>query len=471
MSNHRQSNDFIKTIAKAVQKNNYKPSHELFNYIWRILLLQNVSRDDLNKNLFDEGMFSRWCRKERTKTYTFVQPDWNYFCQFISADNKAMAATNHIKVYVPLDYEHIERGVNELFDFLEENNISHISKVGSKIKSDDVVIRLINKEDLYKLLDFIKNNKYLQEGLLKPNPFAYNEGNIALVCDGILSYNETLANYIMLYVKKLIETNCVKQASLKGFYRFVIEYYAQTFVEERNPERPYALKKFANDFSYVDNKEIDINDPFVITDYKYVTKLIIESQAKDYKLDNFVSHYETINKKKKIESSVKFENADNMLSKLIEILVEKCDSNYTTWNIIEYINTGDYTYLTTFGNSRNMVCNSTFRDDILYMLKMKNISVNDYVQSFYNKMFVLDDNVMNIIKEYLAYGDYKYGREDTREYLDGYVSTCNDAYITRDSDFRDRFTSLKVADKVRLFMKATGKRIDDVIEMCRPRKK
>ena len=102
---------------------------------------------------------------------------------------------------------------------------------------------------------------------------------------------------------------------------------------------------------------------------------------------------------------------------------------------------------------------------------MKDMNAHDYVRQFYNKMFTLDENVMALIKEYLAYGDYKYGREDTREYLEGYVSNNNPAYITRDNDFRERFKTIKLAEKVMMFMKTTGKNVDDVIEMCRPRRK
>lgn len=471
MSNHKQSDDFLKGIAKDIKDNNYDFNHGLFNYIYHKLIFQGVKGEDRKRNLSDEGVFAKWCRKGRPNTNTFVSPTWTYFCQFISSDNKALRADNHIKVYIPLDADHIERGVNEIFDFLDKNNISHLSKVGQKIRFDDVVVRLVHKEDLNKLLEFIKNNKYIQEGLIKPNSFAYNEDNIALACDGSLSYNAVLSNYIMLYMKKLASVNELDKASVKGFYQFLINYYATTFVDERNPERPYVLKKFANDFDHVFNEGIDINDKYVLDSYKYITKLMIESQAKDYKLDNFIGHYTDLINKKFKDSNVDFVAVDEMLARLIEIMVQKADANYTIWNIIKYIETGQANYITRFGDSRNMVCNSSFREDMLYMLKMKDMNAHDYVRQFYNKMFTLDENIMDLIKEYLAYGDYKYGREDTREYLEGYVSSNNPAYITRDNDFRERFKEIKLAEKVMMFIKTTGKNIDDVIEMCRPRRK
>ena len=118
-----------------------------------------------------------------------------------------------------------------------------------------------------------------------------------------------------------------------------------------------------------------------------------------------------------------------------------------------------------------MVCNSNFRDGMLYMLDMKKIGASDYVKQFYNRMFVLENDVVELLKEYLAYGDYKYGREDVREYLAGYIANNNDAYITRDNGFRERFKEMRLGDKVRLYMHTTGKDIDDIIELARPRKK
>ena len=471
MSDHRQSDRFIKGIAKDIKEKDIDIDHGLFNYIYHKLKFQSVSKEDRKHNLYEEEMFKRWCRNKREKTSAFVTPTWNYCCQFISNDNKALTKDNHIKVYIPLDYSHIEDGVNQIFDFLDKNNISHLSRVSETISNTDVIVHLLSEEDLKKLLTFVNKNRYLQEGLIRPNPFAYNEGNIALASDGNISYNQTVANYILLYMKRLMETNSLGEASLKGFYKFVINYYALTFVEERNPERPFVLKKFAKDFSYIDGEELDVDDESIVEDYKYVTKLIIESQAKDFKLDNFVKHYNMVVGKRSRNQEVDFEAVDNTLAKLIEIMIEKGDSNYNTWNIISYIETGDPRCLTSFGNSRNMVVNSSFRDDILYMLKMKKMKANDYVTQFYNKMFVLDEEVKELLKEYLAYGDYKYGREDTREYLDGYVSTLNDAYITNDSGFRSRFRELNMSNKIRLYMKATGRNIDYVIDICRPRRK
>jgi uncharacterized protein (UPF0297 family) len=149
----------------------------------------------------------------------------------------------------------------------------------------------------------------------------------------------------------------------------------------------------------------------------------------------------------------------------------KNDANYTTWNIAGYIETGDPTYITRFNNSRNSVCNTTFRDEIRKILRKKNMSAQDYVTTFYNRMFTLEDALLDLLREFIAYGDYKYGREDTKEYLSGYITSGNPAYITRDSGLRNRFKEMNVAERVRLYMRATGETIDQVIERAIPRRK
>ena len=470
MSKYNDAESLLKDIAKQIKDNNYEFNHSLHTYIYHKLIFQNVKPEDRRSELDTEGVFRNWCREGRPNTNTFVSPVWTYFCQFISKDAGALGKGNHIKVYVPLDRAHVEKGVSQIFDFLDKNNISHLSKAGKKIRFDNVVIRLNNEKDLNKLLEFVNNNKYIQEGLIKPNAFAYTENNIALACDGSLSYNATVANYILLYMKKLKEHNALDQASIKGFYKFVINCFATTFVAKRDPSRPYIMKQFAKDFSYVDGEPLDTDDPSVINDYYFVTKLIIESSAKDYKRENFIAHFNEMNRGLETHRKVDFDKVNEILTSLIETVILKADSNYTIWNIEKYIELGDPRYLTRYNDCRNSVCNTTFRDDMLYMLDVKNMTAHDYVRSFYNRMYTLDEEIIELLREYLAYGDYKYGREDAKEYLTGYITSGNDAYITRDSNFRERFRKAQVGSRVRMYMKASGETIDSIVDRLKPKR-
>ena len=471
MTNFRQSEKLLKDIAKQVEIDDHSFNHEFHNYIYHMLKNQNVPKKEQKVDLSQEGIFKNWCREQRDRTKVFISPSNPYMCQFVSRDTKALGKSEHFKAILPFDSEHMEKGVNDVIKFLDSNRIPHHTKVGSHINSYNVVVSLISEDELLKLLLFVKDNDYLQEGLLKPNSFIYSENKVGLVCDGGISYINVLATYILLYMRKLKETNCLENVSLKGLYHFIIEYYARTFVQERDPSRPNILKKFQEDFYPMDKKVIDINDPTVLDDFSFTTKLIIESQAKDFQMDSFVKHLGILRNKKLNDRSINFDNVDKTLTELIEIMIRKGDSNYNMWNIEKYIETGEAIYLTNFEECRRRISNSTFREDLLYMLEQKHIDIHDYIMAFYDRMFMLDDKVVDLVKEYIAYGAYKYGKEDTRAYLEGYITTETDAYITRNSDFRDRFKKNNVSSQIRLFMKATGKNIDDVIDLCTPRLK
>ena len=471
MTNFKQSEKLLKDVAKQVALDDHSFSHELHTYIYHMLKNQNVPKDELKFDLSNEGIFKSWSNRKSERTKAFISPSNPYMCQFVSRDTKALGKSEHYKVIIPLDHSHIERGVNEIIDFLDNNRIPHFTKVGRRIDSFGVIVSLVSENDLLKLLAFTKDSNYLQEGLLKPNSFAYNVDNVALTCDGSISYINVLATYILLYMKKLKETNCLDNVSVQGFYKFVINYFATTFVQDRDPSKPHILKRFQQDFYPADNKEIDINDQTVLDDYYFTTKLIIESQAKDYSMDAFVKHFGMLRNTKQEDRMINFDEVDRTLAGLMETIIKKNDSNYRVWNVEKYLETGEAIYLTNFDDCRRRTSNSTFREDLLYMLDIKHISIHDYVTAFYDKMFILDDDLVDLIKEFIAYGTHKYGPEDVKEYLKGYVTTENTAFITNDTDFRSRFRDLRVADRVKLFMKSTGKKIDDVIEICTPRLK
>lgn len=97
-------------------------------------------------------MFDRWCNrfKNRSNIKVFVDDNWKYFCQFTNDDITINGTLDYIKLYIPLDLNHIEEGANRIFDFLERNNIKHHSKIATHVRVDDVVVRLYRKEDAMK---------------------------------------------------------------------------------------------------------------------------------------------------------------------------------------------------------------------------------------------------------------------------------------------------------------------------------
>lgn len=173
--------------------------------VYSYLVRRNVSMNDLGKKINFvfysnqsnewENFFGRWIEKFKNvdNIDVFCSENWKYFCQF---KNGQVTGLDFVKVYIPLDYEHIYEGVNRIFNFLAKSNIAHCSKVSSDIRFDDVVVRLNNLEDAKKLQNFVDNDRYIQKGLMKPNAFTISNNKVAYAYDGGLSYNSCVAKII-----------------------------------------------------------------------------------------------------------------------------------------------------------------------------------------------------------------------------------------------------------------------------------
>lgn len=112
---------------------------------------------------------------------------------------------NEIKMYIPLDYNHIYEGANRLFDFITANKITHNSKIANFIRSDNVVVRVDKLADMEKIINFVINDAYIQEGMLKVNPFLENYNGIGLAMDNSYSYNYETAKLIADFLNKVLD--------------------------------------------------------------------------------------------------------------------------------------------------------------------------------------------------------------------------------------------------------------------------
>lgn len=326
----------------------------------------------------------------------FVQENWNYFCQFVSHDLKAYNSHEHLKVYIPLDAQHIKYGAVEIFKFLDNENISHCSKIGSDVRFDDIVIRLIDPNDVIKLVNFISSNEFIQEGLIPPNPFLFNVNGIAMAVDGHLSFNMTIANLIKLYIQEKQRTNTLNQVSADDFYNYVQLYINKAFSNSES------LKKISTDFE--DGTQLSTEE---LVNYKNVFELIIKCTSDDFSFQNYVQHYmdctnpymqnqkfEQIEKIKSISSaSVNFQQTqhqdyiatekDTILTtmEILKIMSKKYGKTSAYYSLEDFILTGDPCLLTRTDNLRERIVNSSYRNDVQNILSSRNISLSDFLHS------------------------------------------------------------------------------------------
>lgn len=201
----------------------------------------------------------------------FVDPNWNYFCQFVQdKPNRPMIREqNHIKLYVPLDKKHMYIGADRIFNFLSEQQIPHISKVGSNIRNDDIVLRLVNPEDARKVIAYIGSDPYLQDGLLPANPFLHQENGVAMTCDGNSSFSTTLSFMLTEYIHQKKQRNELDSVSVNDFYAFIDYLHQYLFIETQG------------NFSQIQRLFLRIKNSKNASDLKIVFDILKESRRPD----------------------------------------------------------------------------------------------------------------------------------------------------------------------------------------------
>ncbi|MGM9877554.1 MAG: hypothetical protein ACI33S_02790 [Bacilli bacterium] len=196
-----QINDFLNMMLSVAKENNTTLTADDVYYL---LCRFNIKNNDHNKRHMIENLFYSWIDKfkGRNNINVFRADNWRYFCQFT---NKAhLVQGKDIKMYIPIDYDHLDKGVSELFNFMSSLNMTHASKVGLDLRNDNVVVRLpINDvENAYKIIEFCNNNKYIKSGLNQTNPFVPNYNNIGLMYEEGFSYNYEMAKGIATFINR-----------------------------------------------------------------------------------------------------------------------------------------------------------------------------------------------------------------------------------------------------------------------------
>ena len=106
-----QIEEFLKLMASA------KKEGKLINkdvvYANLIYLGVDIKQDKIADH------FDKWMDEfdNVDNILVFVDPGWRYFCQFINPKKETLVNNKAIKLYIPLDREHIDKGSKELFNY------------------------------------------------------------------------------------------------------------------------------------------------------------------------------------------------------------------------------------------------------------------------------------------------------------------------------------------------------------------
>ena len=180
-------------------------------------------------------MFPYWINNNnRSTTRVFNTERHKYFCQFVKEEyqSQVIKESDPVKLYIPVDEQHLYESVNRIFNFCEQNNIIHTSKVAQEIRNDNIVLRVRSSEDALKIINYVNSDPYISEGRLEVNPFCINANGVGLAVDNYNSYNIQVATFITKYSLFNKQNNLTYKTSLEDFLSYTsrvpIEYKDHT---------------------------------------------------------------------------------------------------------------------------------------------------------------------------------------------------------------------------------------------------
>lgn len=417
--------------------------------VYYFLVRQGIEVEDRNypvQQFFDDFIRNF---KDHHNLNVFVDPNWQYFCQFISQkpDEDLTQYPNHIKLYIPLDAKHIYRGVDQIFNFLSDQNISHISKVGSNIRNDDIVVRLTKPDDAKKLIDFVKNSSYLQEGLLPTNPFLYQDGGIAMTCDGTLSFSNALSCMLTEYIQQKKNGQQLDNVGVYDFYSFVNSLYQDLYISHSAD-----MNKISQYFPRVTNQK-------QISDLKWIFEIIQKSQQENFNFETYAEIYQNACKSdgalKQKQDSNNVMSLTELLEKGIAVMTQKLGSKEgAIYTLQTYLETGNDKLITRTDDLRTIYQTSNFCNQLRTFLTENKITLEQYatdIENNKNKNHVTDAaKKMRLVMDIMG---SKYGEGTALATVAKYLETGNPNYLTKDYGLRKAIGQSDVRDQINRYLK------------------
>lgn len=216
LNNYELQQYFLDMIKEFLVSN---PDKNLdYNFIYSQLMCFNI-RNSQGPYQNIEPYFQEWANhfENNSNIKVFQVPDRKCFLWFSNGKMKG----NEVKLYIPLDKDHIKQGGKQLFDYISSTNIEHQSKIANKIRNDNIVVRVNNMEDAKKVIDYVSQNSYLMEGMTRINPFLPSCNGIGITMDNSYSYNSTLCKIISNFLNQLKQYNRLDMFTVAELNKYI----------------------------------------------------------------------------------------------------------------------------------------------------------------------------------------------------------------------------------------------------------
>lgn len=435
---------FLKELQELSKETRLSPDR-----IYTILSYYSIPYDEQNVSI--ENYFDKFINNFRNvpNANVFVDANWSYFCQFTNDPTGSMYDTNPIKIYIPLRKEHLEENVNKIIMFMAKNNIIHRSKLAKKVRVDDLVLRVRDKNDANKVINYI-NSAIPKEDLYECNPFCVNEGNVGLTMDRYMSYNEILSKYLCLYMSDIYYKNEI--ASYESFKTFM-QVHLRTLISKK--AKNYILRfKSLEDYRLSDEEFLaNVNEiatlivrNLELADKEYMYQLHNElnrdgyfdeevAYYSPYNRDNYINYNASINEK---STPITNNNEDrNLLIEIIKVTSEKHGIEKTKELLNSYREEKYLRAITRTNNLREKVLSSlTFYD---YITNLSTEELNEMIDKYsVQKETNYSEDNEKLLISIVETMTKKYGLEQAFYYINSYRESFNVNSITRDNDLRNK---------------------------------
>lgn len=431
-----QMEEFLKYHAKLYKQN---PGLEIKREtIYSDLMNYELQKDEVGQSLakyFDDWQY-RFRGRKLNVFYSFQQP------RFLQFHYDAYEKKDHVKIYLSFSKEDVFECVNMIFDYIDQNEFSTLSKVADVRRSDEVVLRMSNVEDAKKLLEFINNNEYLSTRAKPVNPFLIKSGVAGLANDRLLSYNETLSFIIAEYFKKVEDYDKV---SLLDFRRFVVNYYNNVFAsgsEYENFCNSSIFLEYSDSYSRISDR---------MANFYQVFRTLIMSLDSKTKLEDFFNHVSMCQDNNRFyKLSEYFSNMqDKSLNKsnesidkeaLLKEYIVYASKKYGAANVIVYINSyldGNVNAITRDNNYRDLFVENLTPNDIF---RITNNDVKGYINKLFNIKENNNDEIVSLFVRAIYETQAKYGAAQACHAI-RMISYNNLSYITNSNgNYRDKLS-------------------------------
>ena len=234
----------VEDLLKETYK--YKYSFDREDQILKFIRKYGLKREDFDGiNPKDtSSFFSEWSKYTKDTLFHKSRLDGTKYATDkwwgIKTKNYDYKSNDNYKIYLPIDYKHLKKGVEILLDFFKSNNIEVDMKISHKMRNDNVIIRVMGYQDALNIINFVEHNNYLVEGRNKLSPTTPSFNTVGLVKDKGTegSYQSYIAGNISYYIG-LKDSDCT--------YKNYIEY-----LKNRPPHMIYNedMEKY---FGYTNN--------------------------------------------------------------------------------------------------------------------------------------------------------------------------------------------------------------------------